>query len=257
MGERQYFFSYSRHDAPFVLKLAQELRDSGVHLWLDQLDIAGGQRWDRAVQDALTTCKGVLAVLSPESITSNSVMDEISYALDANKLVIPILLRACDVPFRLRRVQHIDFADSYDYGFSRLLIALSVDQQPRMPVTELAGDKDARSNAAPATATSESEGVDDAQHSHVDRKNEDAKTAQQGASNKAAGRPSSGQRSKDSNSIIDYVPWVSTLVLVLLWMGGIAMHVGDGLIHILLVIAVIMIVIRAVRVAGERRRKAV
>ena len=42
------FFSYAREDSEFVLKLAKELRAVGVNLWLDQLDILGGQRWDPA-----------------------------------------------------------------------------------------------------------------------------------------------------------------------------------------------------------------
>jgi hypothetical protein len=105
----QYFFSYAHKDSEFVLKLAKELRAIGVKVWLDQLDIFGGQRWDRAIEGALRTCQGMIAVLSPESLASNNVMDEVSYALEEGKLVVPILLRVCVIPFRLRRVQYIDF----------------------------------------------------------------------------------------------------------------------------------------------------
>ena len=67
MGELRYFFSYARKDTEFVLKLAAELRAVGVNLWLDQLDILGGQRWDRAIAEALKTCEGMIAVLPPAS----------------------------------------------------------------------------------------------------------------------------------------------------------------------------------------------
>ncbi|HEX7678716.1 MAG TPA: lmo0937 family membrane protein [Thermoanaerobaculia bacterium] len=40
--------------------------------------------------------------------------------------------------------------------------------------------------------------------------------------------------------------WVIIIVLVILWLGGFAMHVGGGLIHLLLVIAVIVLIIRLV-----------
>jgi len=33
------FFSYSRADSEFVLKLATDLRNAGIDIWLDQLDI--------------------------------------------------------------------------------------------------------------------------------------------------------------------------------------------------------------------------
>jgi hypothetical protein len=37
------------------------------------------------------------------------------------------------------------------------------------------------------------------------------------------------------------------VVLVLSWLGGFSVHVGGGLIHLLLVIAVIMLIVRLVR----------
>ena len=35
--------------------------------------------------------------------------------------------------------------------------------------------------------------------------------------------------------------WIIIVVLVILWLGGFTMHVGGGLIHLLLVIAVIVL----------------
>lgn len=133
IDETRYFFSYARNDTDFVLKLAKELRAAGANLWLDQLDIVGGQRWDRAVEKALATCRSMIVVLSPESVASNNVMDEVSYALEENKLVVPVLYKACDVPFRLRRVQRIDFTTNYDAGFAHLLRALGIEQPTASP----------------------------------------------------------------------------------------------------------------------------
>jgi hypothetical protein len=44
------FFSYSRDDSEFALRLAADLKAAGANVWLDQLDIAPGQRWARTVQ---------------------------------------------------------------------------------------------------------------------------------------------------------------------------------------------------------------
>lgn len=136
MGEFKYFLSYAHEDKDFVLKLAKELRAVNVNLWLDQLDILGGQHWDRAVAGALKACQGMIVILSPESVVSDNVMDEISYALGEKKLVLPVLLSPCDIPYRLRRVQHIDFTADYNTGFSNLLKALRIEpssQQPTSP----------------------------------------------------------------------------------------------------------------------------
>jgi hypothetical protein len=145
----KYFFSYARKDPEFVLKLAKELRAVGVNLWLDQLDILGGQRWDRAVEGALQTCQGMIAVLSPDAIASHNVMDEVSYALEAGKLVVPILFHSCDIPFRLRRVQYIDFTAGYEMGFSRLLRALAIEQPSQPPEPSAPRERVVRDVTAP------------------------------------------------------------------------------------------------------------
>jgi predicted nucleic acid-binding Zn ribbon protein len=38
--------------------------------------------------------------------------------------------------------------------------------------------------------------------------------------------------------------WIIIIVLIVLWLGGFSMQLGGGLIHILLVIALILVVIR-------------
>ncbi|HEX9406939.1 MAG TPA: lmo0937 family membrane protein [Thermoanaerobaculia bacterium] len=40
--------------------------------------------------------------------------------------------------------------------------------------------------------------------------------------------------------------WLIIVVLVILWLAGFAMHVGGGLIHVLLVIAVIVLIYQLV-----------
>jgi TIR domain/BON domain len=118
------FFSYSREDSDFVLRLAKDLRAAGARVWLDQLDIGPGQRWDSAVEEALHTSPRQVAVLSPAAVSSVNVMDEISFALEENKQVIPVLYRTCEIPFRLRRVQYLDFRSDYNRGLRELLKAV-------------------------------------------------------------------------------------------------------------------------------------
>ena len=38
--------------------------------------------------------------------------------------------------------------------------------------------------------------------------------------------------------------WLIIIVLVIMWLGGFAMHIGGGLIHILIVIALILLIVR-------------
>jgi hypothetical protein len=115
------FFSYSRQDSEFALKLGTDLRASGTTIWLDQLDIEPGERWDVAIQKALTECGRILVILSPDSVQSTNVMDEVSYALEENKVVIPVFHRDCEIPFRLRRLQHTDFRGDYQTALEKLV----------------------------------------------------------------------------------------------------------------------------------------
>jgi hypothetical protein len=133
--KRKFFFAYAREDSEFVLRLANDLRQAGVSVWLDQLDVIPGQRWDHAVEEALQRCDGLLAVLSPDSVASQNVMDEVSYALEEGKLMVPLLLRPTSMPFRLRRVQYLDFTPGYDRGLVQLLKALDNAQRGR-PITD-------------------------------------------------------------------------------------------------------------------------
>jgi hypothetical protein len=120
------FLSYARADAEFVLRLAKDLREGGAGVWIDQLDIAPGQRWDRAVEDALAKCAQLLVILSPAAVESTNVMDEVSLALEDGKTVVPVLHRECRIPFRLRRLQYVDLTLNYEAGLDRLLQTLDV-----------------------------------------------------------------------------------------------------------------------------------
>jgi len=124
------FFSYCRNDSDFALRLASDLKAAGARVWLDQLDIVPGEPWDRAVEDALNKCSRMLVLLSPASVNSANVMDEVSFALEEKKIVIPVIYMDCTVPFRLRRLQHVDLRQDYARGIKELLKILLPGQPP-------------------------------------------------------------------------------------------------------------------------------
>jgi hypothetical protein len=81
----------------------------GVTVWVDQWNIPSGANWSRAIEKAITDCASLLIVLSPASAESDEVQSEWLSALDNKKVVVPILYRQCDIPFRLKPIQYIDF----------------------------------------------------------------------------------------------------------------------------------------------------
>jgi len=120
------FFSYSHVDTDFTVRLTGDLKAAGAMVWLDK-DIAPGDRWDMTVQDALKNCQHLLVILSPDSVNSPNVLDEVAFGLESKKTVIPILYRECEIPFRLGRVQWIDFRTDYAHGLERLVERLGLE----------------------------------------------------------------------------------------------------------------------------------
>lgn len=71
------------------------------------------------MEDALKAAPVVLVVLSPASVASDNVLDEVGYALDHSRAIVPVLLSDCDVPLRLRRLQRIDFTQDENAALAR------------------------------------------------------------------------------------------------------------------------------------------
>ena len=121
----RYFVSYSRVEAE---AFAQQLRDELVAgpppygVWLDVRDIRPGADWDIQIRDALQACRGVLFVMTADSVQDHSACrDEWGWALKYKKPVIPLRVDAgAELPFRLSSRQYLDFSDGFDAGLARL-----------------------------------------------------------------------------------------------------------------------------------------
>jgi tetratricopeptide (TPR) repeat protein len=117
----QIFISYKRQDKEFALKLAKDLKAAGINIWIDQMDIPPGEPWDNAVEKALDFCNHFMVILSPASVKSERVKDEIAYAQEERKLIIPVVIKECKIPLRIRRLNYIDFTSEHDSGLTKLL----------------------------------------------------------------------------------------------------------------------------------------
>lgn len=121
MAKKKIFFSYSRADgSEFALRLAVDLKQKGFDVWIDQEDIRAGSEWDIEIEKALETCDCMLFIETEKSVVSANVLDEVYFALDENKKVIPVIVVDSKTPFRLKRLQHIDFTKDYATGLAIL-----------------------------------------------------------------------------------------------------------------------------------------
>ena len=155
--QRHTFISYSRVNKQFALKLAKELKAAGFPIWLDLLDIPTGARWDDEIETALRECGIFMTILTPASIISENAKDEIGYAIDHGKRILPVLLENCEVPLRLRRFQYVDFTSmNYDQGVRTAKELLSrLMKEPIADSVPLSKERPTRPSIAVAGAASE------------------------------------------------------------------------------------------------------
>jgi hypothetical protein len=60
-------------------------------------------------------------ILSPRSVASDNVADEISFAIDSGKSVLPVMIEKCVLPLRITRMHLIDAIGSYDKALQSCL----------------------------------------------------------------------------------------------------------------------------------------
>ena len=147
--QRKTFISYSRVNKEFAAKLAEELKSEGFDIWFDQLDIPPGARWDTEIEKALEESEIFMVIITPASAKSNNVLDEIGYAIDTGKRILPVLLEAATLPLRLRRFQYVDFTSkSFNEGIeSARELLKTLIAQPTIPNGEIQAETQVQAEA--------------------------------------------------------------------------------------------------------------
>src|SRR5580700_4483001 len=121
----RFFISYSSVDGKdFARKLADELLSvpPAIIVWLDERELRPGPDWDDQVVEAIKSCKGMIFIMSTDSVRPDSVCkNEWVRALTYKKPLIPLLLdRDLERPFRLESREYIDFSSSFESPVAQL-----------------------------------------------------------------------------------------------------------------------------------------
>jgi DNA helicase-2/ATP-dependent DNA helicase PcrA len=128
------FISYSRKDIEHATKINARLNAQDIRTWQDTSDIDAGEYWDDEIEGALSsaTLSHVLVLISQNSINSENVKNEIVYALNEQKQVIPVIIGDFDkLPLNLVRRHYIDLRLDFDDGIEELLEIFSQYQEPQ------------------------------------------------------------------------------------------------------------------------------
>jgi Domain of unknown function (DUF5679)/TIR domain len=112
-------------DAEFAEKLAHDLKQIGIHVWVDDSEEVDTTKWSGGVHPALSQCTHLVVVLSSFAAPTTSVKDAWTYFLKNRKPVVVAQIEAVDPPDELRSRPRYDFMGEYKSAFRGLVEALS------------------------------------------------------------------------------------------------------------------------------------
>jgi energy-coupling factor transporter ATP-binding protein EcfA2 len=128
---KNIFISYSRHDRTLAERLARDLQDAGLNVWIDFRRIRTGEQWREAIFEGVDQSDIMIVCLSPAAVDSEWVRREILMGFSHNKLVLPIMLEDAftvmqqfDETKQLLDLQITHFEGRYEQAFQELLTAL-------------------------------------------------------------------------------------------------------------------------------------
>jgi len=122
------FLSYSRSDAQKADSWLANLEYYGYRIWIDRVNIPGGQQWMKTIVRSIQEAQAVLLLLSPNSVRSDNVRREIDIAVQYKKRIIPLELQTTRIPeeflYQLAGVQILQVWRDARGGLSLVTTAL-------------------------------------------------------------------------------------------------------------------------------------
>lgn len=110
-----FFLSYAHEDASAADGVVQGLRAGkpAIRVFQDKLELKPGDAWQSELDEALESCRKVIALYSPRYLESPVCMEEFNMARlrhreSDNNVLVPIYLRSTKLPLYMRSLQFID-----------------------------------------------------------------------------------------------------------------------------------------------------
>jgi hypothetical protein len=136
---RHVFISYAHEDQEVALGLRERLIALGFTVWVDTVDLLGGQDWEVEIKKALRESSHVITLISANSVTKRGyVQKELREALDlldefppGAVFVVPVRLDDSHPSHeRLAKLQWIDLYQDFDAAINRIETSLRHSPAP-------------------------------------------------------------------------------------------------------------------------------
>lgn len=129
------FISYSHENKEFVDKLAIQLVQNNVNVWMDRWELSIGDSIIDKVQEAADGASALLVIMSKASIASEWCKKELSAGFlreleEKRVVVMPVLLEDCDIPLFARGKLYADFRTNFDDGLRTVVEGIAKVTNP-------------------------------------------------------------------------------------------------------------------------------
>lgn len=133
---KNVFVSYSSKNKVLAERLARDLNEAGLNVWIDFRRIHGGEAWREKIFEGIAWADALALILTPDSVNSEWVRREILMGRSQHKRIIPLMMVDCfdllpqyEETRWLPDIQILNFQASYEQGFPHLLRALAVSDE--------------------------------------------------------------------------------------------------------------------------------
>lgn len=129
------FINYSRKDEDLATELVTRLEAAGLDAWFDKREILPGDNWAEKTSEGLKESNAMVVLLTPNSLESEAVQNNISYALGNKSFshrLIPVLVGDLEhfasnrIPWILKRLKPVSLGKDRptNAGFDQIVQAL-------------------------------------------------------------------------------------------------------------------------------------
>lgn len=136
-GQPRAFVSHSHSDKAVAQSIAEALRANGIDAWFDAWEISPGDSLVQKIfEEGLRDCKVFVVLLSPASVGSDWVRNELDAAvvqrIEGVTRVVPVVVSKCDIPTSLRALLRLDLTvESLETVVARLVdVVFGRDRKP-------------------------------------------------------------------------------------------------------------------------------
>ena len=146
------FLSYSHKNKDKAEEIIRRLNEEGYRIWYDE-GLTPGKEWNANIADKIDQCGYLFALITKHYSDSQPCRNELVYAMDKKKRVIPVYLEDIELPGSLalplvtiRAVYRSNFKDTESF-FQNIFEAEGLDEfKGEKPGVTLSGSRRQRKN---------------------------------------------------------------------------------------------------------------